>query len=60
MDVAILGGGIAGLATAIPLKQLGMTVNVYERRDSVHNLGAGIVCWPIASFDLFRKERRQP
>ncbi|MDV6030857.1 MAG: monooxygenase [Phycisphaera sp. RhM] len=52
MDVAILGGGIAGLATAISLKRIGMQATVYERRQSVHDLGAGIVCWPNASFVL--------
>ena len=52
LDVAILGGGIAGLATAISLRHLGMEVSVFERRRSVHNLGAGIVCWPNASFVL--------
>ncbi|MCO6046650.1 FAD-dependent monooxygenase [Aeoliella sp. ICT_H6.2] len=52
MDVAILGGGVAGLATAISLRRLGMTVDVFERRESVHGLGAGIVCWPNASFVL--------
>ena len=52
LHVAILGGGIAGLATAITLKQVGMTVSVFEQRKSVHNLGAGVVCWPNASFVL--------
>ena len=52
LDIAILGGGIAGLATALSLKQIGMSVRIFERRPSVHNLGAGIVCWPNASFVL--------
>lgn len=52
LSVAVLGGGVAGLATAISLSQIGMTVNVYERRRTVHNLGAGVVCWPNASFIL--------
>lgn len=54
MNVAILGGGVAGLATAISLKRIGIDVSVYERRSSVHNLGAGVVCWPNASFVLDR------
>lgn len=29
-----------------------MTVSVFERRGTVHNLGAGIVCWPNATFVL--------
>lgn len=52
LDIAILGGGIAGLATAISLSQIGMAVSVFERRQSVYNLGAGIVCWPNATFVL--------
>ncbi|UUO06150.1 FAD-dependent monooxygenase [Blastopirellula sp. J2-11] len=52
MQVAILGGGVAGLASAIALKQLGMDVVVYERRAEIANLGAGIVCWPNACFVL--------
>lgn len=52
MDVAIIGGGIAGLGTAITLKRHGARVRVFERRPSVHSLGAGIVCWPNAAFVL--------
>lgn len=52
MEVAILGAGVAGLASAITLHQIGMSVRVFERRESVHNLGAGVVCWPNASFVL--------
>lgn len=52
MNVAILGGGIAGLATAIALTQNGIDACVYERRSSVHGLGAGVVCWPNACFVL--------
>lgn len=50
MEVAILGGGVAGLAAAISLSRIGLTVQVYERRSSVHGLGAGVVCWPNACF----------
>jgi len=52
LEVAILGAGVAGLASAITLNQIGITVRVFERRGSVHNLGAGVVCWPNASFVL--------
>ncbi|EMI52642.1 FAD-dependent monooxygenase [Rhodopirellula sallentina] len=52
MEVAILGAGIAGLASAITLHQIGISVRVFERRESVHNLGAGVVCWPNATFVL--------
>jgi len=52
MEIAILGAGVAGVATAIALKQRGHAVRVYERRLSQSNLGAGVVLWPNASFVL--------
>jgi len=52
MDIAILGAGVGGLSTAIALKQKGFNVCVYERGETISNLGAGIVCWPNASFVL--------
>ncbi|TQV87251.1 FAD-dependent monooxygenase [Aliikangiella coralliicola] len=52
MKIGILGGGVAGLSTAIALKQQGFEVEVFERRKSTTQIGAGIVCWPNASFVL--------
>jgi len=52
MKVALLGGGIAGLSTAIALKQEGFEVDVYERHSQPTEIGAGIVCWPNACFVL--------
>lgn len=52
MEIAILGGGIGGLSTAIALKQEGFDVDVYERHSCPTEIGAGIVCWPNASFVL--------
>ncbi|OMH34057.1 flavoprotein monooxygenase acting on aromatic compound [Motiliproteus sp. MSK22-1] len=52
MKVAVLGGGVAGLSAAIALKQNGFEVEVYERNSSTTDIGAGIVCWPNASFVL--------
>jgi len=52
MNIAILGGGIGGLATAIALKQEGFNTDVYERHSQPTEIGAGIVCWPNASFVL--------
>src|SRR5512139_2572840 len=52
MKVAILGGGVAGVSTAIALKQKGFDVSVYERHDSPTTIGAGIVVWPNAAFVL--------
>jgi len=52
MEVAILGGGVAGISSAIALKQAGFDVTVYERRESEKNIGAGIVIWPNAAYVL--------
>ena len=52
MNIAILGGGIAGVSSAIALKQKGFDVTVYERNQSESNIGAGIVIWPNASYVL--------
>lgn len=52
MKISILGGGIGGLSTAIALKQEGFDVTVYERFSQPTEIGAGIVCWPNASFVL--------
>ena len=52
MKICILGGGIGGLSTAIALKQAGFEVDVYERHSKPSEIGAGIVCWPNASFVL--------
>jgi len=52
MNIAILGGGIGGLSAAIALKISGFDVEVYERHSTATDIGAGIVCWPNASFVL--------
>jgi len=52
LDIGILGGGVGGLSTAIALKQEGFDVAVYERFSNPTDIGAGIVCWPNASFVL--------
>ncbi|KGJ97539.1 FAD-dependent monooxygenase [Colwellia psychrerythraea] len=52
MKIAILGAGIGGLSSAIALKLAGFDVEVYERHSTVLGIGAGIVCWPNASFVL--------
>ena len=44
LNIAILGGGIGGLSTAIALKQEGFDVDVYERHGLPTEIGAGIVC----------------
>ena len=52
MKIAILGGGVAGVSSAIALKQKGFDVSVYERHASASNIGAGIVVWPNAAYIL--------
>ena len=41
-DVAIAGGGIAGVATAIGLLARGISVKLYERAEGFQEIGAGI------------------
>lgn len=52
MKIAILGGGVAGVSSAIALCQKGFEVSVYERHASASNIGAGIVVWPNAAYVL--------
>ena len=41
LDVAIVGGGIIGVMTAIGLLHRGIRVKIYERAPSWHEIGAG-------------------
>ncbi len=43
MKFTIIGGGIAGLTTAIALKKIGIVVQVFEATPSIQPLGAGLV-----------------
>lgn len=47
-DIAIVGGGIAGLAAAISLRSRGLEVTVYERTSEFAPVGAGILLSPNA------------
>jgi 2-polyprenyl-6-methoxyphenol hydroxylase-like FAD-dependent oxidoreductase len=51
-QVSIIGAGVAGLASAIALKQQGVEVRIFERTQEQQHLGAGIVLWPNAMFVL--------
>jgi salicylate hydroxylase len=44
LDIAIIGGGIGGLAAAISLRRAGHQVTIYERSDFVGEVGASISC----------------
>ncbi len=52
MKIAILGAGVGGISTAIALKKKGFDIEVYEKSSNINERGAGIVCWPNASFVL--------
>jgi 2-polyprenyl-6-methoxyphenol hydroxylase-like FAD-dependent oxidoreductase len=43
MKIAIIGGGIGGLTTALALKQNGQQVTIYESAPEIKPVGAGII-----------------
>jgi salicylate hydroxylase len=54
VSVAIVGGGIGGLAAALSLLQAGFDVHVYEQVSTLREVGAGIQISPNASRILTR------
>ena len=46
MKVAIAGGGIGGLSAALALARLGCSIDVFERAESLTEVGAGIQISP--------------
>jgi 2-polyprenyl-6-methoxyphenol hydroxylase-like FAD-dependent oxidoreductase len=52
MHVAIVGGGIAGLAFALVLHERGVSCRVYEASPEVKELGVGITLLPHAMREL--------
>lgn len=50
----VLGGGIAGLSSAIGLAQSGWTVSIHEKAETIEPLGAALSLWPNASAALDR------
>lgn len=48
MNIAIIGGGITGLTTALALHRHGIKSIVYERADQLNEVGAGIWLQPNA------------
>jgi salicylate hydroxylase len=54
VSVAIIGGGIGGLAAAASLLQAGFDVHVYEQAKALGEVGAGINIGPNASRLLHR------
>jgi 2-polyprenyl-6-methoxyphenol hydroxylase-like FAD-dependent oxidoreductase len=54
LSIAIIGGGIGGLAAALSLLRAGLDVHVYERARTLSEVGAGIQVSPNASRILHR------
>ena len=54
LSVAVIGGGIGGLAAAASLLQAGFDVHVYEQAKALGEVGAGINIGPNASRLLHR------
>ncbi len=52
MTVLIIGGGIAGLTTALSLHQIGVDCRVFEAVDTIEPLGVGINTLPHAVREL--------
>ena len=52
MKAIIIGGGIAGLTTALMLHSKGITAKVYEQSDEIRELGVGINTLPHAIKEL--------
>jgi salicylate hydroxylase len=48
-DIAIVGGGIGGLAAAAFLRRAGLTVTVYEQARALGEVGAGLIVAPNAA-----------
>lgn len=46
--IAIIGGGIGGLTTALALQQFGFQSQVFEQAPELHDVGAAIALWPNA------------
>ena len=51
-DIAIVGGGVCGLALALNLHERGIACSVYERAPEVKELGVGITLLPHAMREL--------
>ena len=48
LRVAVVGGGIGGLAAAAFLRRAGLAATVYEQADEITEIGAGLVVAPNA------------
>jgi len=48
ISAIIIGGGIAGLTTALALKNAGLGATVFEQAPAITELGAGLTLWSNA------------
>lgn len=48
VKIAIIGGGIGGLTTALALRHFGFEPEVYEQAPELFDVGAAIAMWPNA------------
>lgn len=60
MRAAIVGCGVGGMAAALALRRRGHTVEIFERFDEPHPLGAGLLMQPsgLAALAAFGLEQR--
>ena len=49
MTMAIVGGGIGGVAAGVALERAGISVVIYERAPKLQEVGAGMMLWPNAT-----------
>ena len=52
MKALVAGGGIAGLATGIALRQADIDVEIFERSTELGEIGAGLMLWPNGTRSL--------
>lgn len=52
MEIAIVGGGIVGMALALGLRRRGMTASVYEAAPEIREVGVGVTLLPHAMREL--------
>jgi salicylate hydroxylase len=48
LRIAIIGGGIGGLAASLALRSRGLDVSVYEQAKQLREIGAGVSIYPNA------------
>src|SRR4030095_12001461 len=54
VSIAIIGGGIGGVTTALALRQFGFEPEVFEQAPALLDVGAAIALWPNAMRVLTR------